>query len=237
MPEMSQSEVDALGGFRLIAQKYGGTPHGILQKIEDLEKDNREYRQEKIPALEAKIPKDNEVVIPKSKADALAEYEALGKPSEIKAKLESGENASVELKGLQLRTAAAKYAEAAGLAAEAVDTLIAIPALQGATFEVKAGKTKNDKGEEVDAQIAYVTLPGEGQSAIPHTEAIEKVPALKGLRPAAPVKDQQPPRSFVPQGGQQQEVKDEKPSTYVEQAIANNRKAASAPNPLRPSKT
>lgn len=201
MPDIAQSEVDALGGFKLIAQRFGGSPQGILDKIEKLEGDNRTQREE-IRDLKTKLPADGSVVVEKAKADALAEYEALGSPAELKKKLESGTTAAVELAQVQLRTSATAFAKVAGLAPEAVDTLVAIPALQGAKFEVRKGKVKNKAGQDVDGEIGYITLAGDNQKASTLTDMLETVPALKGLaRSSASGTPGESGREWTEQGG------------------------------------
>lgn len=222
MPEMPQSEIDALGGFRLIASEYGGSPSSILKKIRDLEEDNRKYRQEEKPALEALIPKPDQAVVPKTEAELLAAYKALGTPDEVKTKIETGEQSTKALSGVQLRESAAKLAKAAGLADEAVDTLIAIPALQGAKFEVRKGKVKDAKGNEVEKDIPYLTLPGENQTAMKFEDAKEKVPALKGLAVAAPPRQDNRGQSFVVQtNGGTEPTKDIFAQIREEQAAKN----------------
>lgn len=195
MPEISDAELR-----QFIRYQNLGTPEEVSKKIHDLEVDNRKYRQEEKPALEARLPKDDEVIIKKADADLLPKFKELGDPKEIKAKLTEGEEAKGKLTQVQLREAATKFARAAGLADESVDTLMAIPALQGATFEVRKGKVKNEKGVEVDADIAYVTLPGENQKEMTFVEARDQVTALKGLATAAPVQQKPAGANYVPQG-------------------------------------
>lgn len=230
MPEMPQSEIDALGGFRFLASKYGGTPQSIEKKITDLEQDNREQRVE-INTLKEQLPKADHVVVPKAEIDKLAEYEAIGKPAEIKTKLETGQQTEQELRDIQTRTAAEKFAKAAGLADEAVDTLVAIPTLKNAKFEVRKGKVKNDKGAEVDGDVAYITLEGEGKTAMSFEKAVEAVPALKGLARAT---GGTPPTGvlYVPQGGDGKGGNEK--STVVDEEIKRIRARAEAPNALRP---
>lgn len=79
----------------------------LRKKIDTLESDNvnlREKRRElekTVQSLEGKVPADGTVVLPKADADALAAYQELGKPDELKTQLETG------------RTAAQKAAELA----------------------------------------------------------------------------------------------------------------------------
>lgn len=185
MPDLPQSEIDALGAFRFLANKYGGSPQSIEKKISDLEEDNRKYRQEVIPPLEEKakkVPADGAVILTGDAAKEYTELTALGKLTEIQDKLKKGEEAQNKLAERNLRDSASRFAKAAGLADEAVDTLVAIPALQGATFAVKKGKVKDAKGQEVDGEIAYLTLPGDDAKELKFEDAKEQVPALKGLR-------------------------------------------------------
>jgi hypothetical protein len=200
MPEMPQSEIDALGGFRFLANQYGGSPQSVLKKIQDLEEDNRKQR-EQIKAITEAQPKDGQVVVTKEDQDELAAFRALGKPADIKKTLEAGENATKELSTLKLRESAAKFAKASGLHEETVDTLIAIPQLANATFEVRKGKVKNKSGVEVDGEIGYIKLAGNDEKAMTLTDLQEKVPAVKGLRLAESGTQPTGGQNFVPQGG------------------------------------
>lgn len=227
MPEISDAELRQFVRYQNL-----GTPEEIQKRITDLEKDNHKYRQEEKPALEAKIPKEGEVVVPKADADLIPAIKELGKPEEIKAKIEEGEQARNKLADVERRSAASKFAKAAGLADEAVDTLVAIPALQGASFEIRKGKVKDAKGQEVEADVAYVTMPGENQKPLTFTEAQEQVPALKGLRTAEPTTSR--PATgvpFVPQSG----GGDNKPGNRFDR-IREERAAAKKPAVEAPKK-
>src|SRR5699024_10287888 len=92
-----------------------GTPQEIAKKIGDLEADNHKYRREEKPALEAKLPKDGEVVVPKAKADALASYEALGDPDEVKGKLEKLPTLEADLAKRDRETAREEAAKTLGI--------------------------------------------------------------------------------------------------------------------------
>lgn len=201
MPDIAQSEIDQLGGFKLIAGQYGGTAQGIQNKIRELEDDNRDLRQKNKALVDAQ-PKDGQVIISKEDQDELVAFRALGKPADVKKLLGEGETAAKELSTVKLRESAAKFAKAAGLHEETVDTLIAIPQLANATFETKKGKVKNKANLEVDGEIAYITLAGNGEKPMTLQELQEKVPAVKGLRMAeAGTQQTQGGQSFVPQGG------------------------------------
>lgn len=205
MPDMSQADFDALGAFRMIAQQYGGTPQSIVTKINELTEDNRKYRQEEKPALEAKLPKADEVVVPKADAELLPKYKELGDPKTIKETIEAGTKAQGELALNTLRTSAAAFAKAAGLSEDSVETMIAIPALKDAKFEVRKGKIKDANGRETEGQIAYITLAGDNQKAMQFADAEKEVPALKGLARAGVVTTtQKQERMFVQQSNGQQ---------------------------------
>jgi hypothetical protein len=194
MPEISDADYRLFTRYTII-----GTPDEILKKREDLEKDNREQRDQ-LRATEGKVLKDGEVAVPKAKADLLPLYEELGQPKELKTQLDVGKTAVHKLTMAEQRTAASKFAKAAGLADESVETLIELPALSGATFEVRKGKVKNATGQEVDGDIAYLTLTGDGQKAMTFTDALDKIPLLKGLRMQGPGGTPTPGVPFVVQG-------------------------------------
>lgn len=195
MPDITDSELR-----QFVRYQGFGTPDEVQKKISELEKDNKESR-DKVKNLTEKLPKDDQVVVAKEDAELLPKFKELGKPDDLKAKIDEGEKAKTKLADVERKTSASQFAKVAGLADEAVDTLIAIPALEGATLEVKKSKVKNDKGVEVEQEVGYITLAGENQKALSFTEAQEQVPALKGLRTASPTEDKSEPRKFVQQNG------------------------------------
>lgn len=67
---------------------------------------------------------------------------------------------------------------------ETVATLLDMRSLEGAVFEVKTEKV-DDKGKQVDGQVPYVTLAGEGQKPQKLAEFAAASPQLKGLRTEA----------------------------------------------------
>lgn len=188
MPEISEAEYRQYLSYQRL-----GTPQEIEQKRENLERDNKQQRDE-IRDMRDKQPKEGQILVTQADVDELAKYKELGTPEDLTERLERAETAERELSTVRVRTAAQTFAQAAGLAPEAVDTLIAIPALQGAKFEVR--EAKNDEGKET--QVAYITLDGENQKAMKYEDAIERIPALKGLRTAT----EESPRGtdFVPRG-------------------------------------
>lgn len=183
MPEITDAELR-----QFVAYQNLGTPSEVSKKISDLEKDNRDQR-EQLRATKEKLPKDDQVVLPKAEAEALTAYKALGEASEVKTRLEKAQEDAQRLRDVELRDAVKTFVAAAGIAEEAIDTLMAIPQLKDAKFEVRTKKEKNDKGVEVEVQTPYITLAGEGEKAMSFTDAQGKVSALKGLRPATQQKD------------------------------------------------
>lgn len=175
MPEISDSE------FRMFAEYQTlGTPNEVRKKVNDLEKDNRDQREE-INTLKSKQLKENEVALPKAEAERLEQYKALGKPDEVKQKVEAGNQAQDRLQGYERKEAARPFVKAAGLADETVDTLVAIPALAQAAFEVR-----DEKVDGKDQKVAYLVFAGADgkQEALSFTKAVEKYPLLNGLKRA-----------------------------------------------------
>lgn len=199
MPEMSNDDIVTLQRYRAF-----GTVDDVQKKINGLEKDNADQRTE-IAGWKAKAPKDDEIVVKKADADELGEWRKLGKkPSEVKGTLEKGLKAQEDLVVRDQRDAALKFVKAVGLAEESVDTIIAIPQLKDAKFEVRKGKVKNPRTNlEEDGDVGYVTLAGDNQKAMNFTDAQEQVAALKGLKPAGPqAPATKPTTTFVQQGSQ-----------------------------------
>ena len=191
--EITQSEHNQFLQFQAL-----GTPGEVRKKLDDLLTDNGKQRDE-IRDLKLLVPKDGEVVVKKADADLLTAYRELGEPKEIKGKLEKGEQAAVDAHAMKQRIAATAFAKAAGLAEESVETLVAIPALLEAKFEVKKGKVKDAKGVEVDGELGYITLGTKDAKPMTFVEAQDAVPALKGLRVAT--KDTKPTgQPILPQG-------------------------------------
>lgn len=222
MPEMSNEDISTLQRFRAF-----GTPDQVQKKIGDLETDVHGQREE-IRGLKEKQPKADEVIVKKTDADLLPKYVELGKPDEIKGKLTAGEQAAVDLAVKNNKESAAKFIKAVGLAEDTVETLIALPALQGAVFEVKKGKIKDKAGKEVDGDVGYITLAGEKQKAMSFDEAKEQIVALKGLRSADPNQPAGVP--FVKQGSEGAPVG----NTLLENALKKNKEEATAGNAIRP---
>lgn len=204
MPEISDSEFREFSQYKAL----GGVGE-IQKKISDLESDNHKYREER---RQLKEEQEGKVLVPEEDAKLLTQYRELGELKELSTRLEEGANAGQRLKELQSRSAALDFARAVGLAEESVDTMIAIPGLNNASYEVKTKKVKNEKGEEVEQTVGYIKLP-DSDKAMSFSDAQEAVPALRGLRLAEPEKSQGPQRQrFIQQKGQ--EGGDDKNSLY-----------------------
>lgn len=176
MPEISDAELRQYVHYQNL-----GTPAEVQKKIDSLETDNKSQRDEIRRLKEAQV-QDGHIVVPEDDAKLLAEYKELGKPKEIKDKIAAGEEAQGKLTLLSRKDAARNFVKVAGLAEDAIETLVAIPALAGAELEVREVKAKDSDEKEL---VPYIKLPNEDK-AMTFAEAQEKVPALKGLRPAEP---------------------------------------------------
>jgi hypothetical protein len=170
MPEITDSELRMFVRYQNM-----GTPEEIQRKINDLVNDNGSQR-DMIRGLQEKIPAEGHVVLPKEEADMLPKYKELGEPKDLKAQITKGDEAVTRLSQIERKLAATSFAKAVNLAEESIDTLLAIPALENAVFEVKKAK---------DGDKAVITLDNK---SFTFDEAKEEIPALKGLRSAEPGK-------------------------------------------------
>lgn len=204
MPEISQAELNMFHRYQAI-----GTVDEINKKVKDLETDNQSQRQQ-ITDLKKSVPSVDQTVVSKEDGTLVVEYKALGTPKQIQARFKAGDEALEKAKLADQRVAATAFAKATGLVDDSVETLIVLPQLKEAKFEVKKGKIKNEQGVEIDGDIGYITLAGDGQKALTFSEAREQVPALKGLSFASGTTEPQR-TSFVPQGGEKS-----KPGTIYE---------------------
>ena len=178
MPEISDGEYRLFVRYQML-----GSPDEIGTKINDLETDNRKQRDE-IRDLKEKELGDGQVAISSDDHKALEKYRALGTPKEVEGKLEAGTDATTRLAGLERKQEASAFVRAAGLAGETVDTLVALPELQGVSFVVEDGKDDSDK----DVKIPKLSIKGENDSVevLDMKAALERFPSLKGLRMATP---------------------------------------------------
>lgn len=197
MPEISESEYRELTQYKAL-----GSPSEVGKKITDLEADNHRYREERRRLKEEQAGK---VLVEEKELNKLRSFAELGELDEVKTRLQEGAQAREELKAVQARSAALQFAKAVGLADESVETMVAIPGLKDASFEVRTRKQKNEKGEEVEVQVGYVKLP-DSEKAMSFEDAKEVVPALRGLRVAEPEQGSGGSRTqFIRQSGNEGE--------------------------------
>lgn len=214
MPEISDAQYREYVEYQTL-----GTPGEIRKKRTDLESDNFNQREE-IRQLKEDRPAEGSVLLSPEDGQTHEEYKKLGTPSEIATRLEAGQQALKSLNQRDTRDSVVSFAKAAGLADAAVDTLIAIPTLENAKFEVRKQKQTDDKGKETEVEVPYVTLAGEGQKAMKFTDAEAQIPAMKGLLRATGGDHKPTGTEFVQQSPQS----DEKPASKYE-AIRNEEAA------------
>ena len=197
MPDISDAE------YRSYVEYQGlGTPTEIRRKRSDLENDNRDQREE-IRTIKTQVPEEGQVLLSKEDGVNFTAYKELGEPATVKTRLDEGDAARTEMSNASLRTEVTAFAGQAGLANEAIDVLVSLPALKGAKYELRTKTSKNDAGAETKVITPYVTLAGEGEKAMSFEDAQEKVPALKGLRVAdeeKTVEEDGTPTSYLQQG-------------------------------------
>lgn len=225
MPEITDAEFRQFVRYQSL-----GTPEELEKlpkKVSDLEADNKGYR-DTIRDLKEKLPAEGMVAVPKEQAEALAKYEALGKPDEIEAAVKERETLKADLAMRERRDAIGAAVKALGWPEDVIATIEDMKSLDGAKFEVR---TETVDGEEV--QVPYVTLPGEDASPQKLVEFAASAPQLKGLKTEAPKAEQSTP-SFPPQPKSGDKPK---PSDPVAAHIQRMEEAAKArTNPLLPQK-
>lgn len=187
-------------GVKISDREYGelaqyrnlGSVSEVQSKINKLERDNAKQRDE-IRDRDEKLkllPAEGAVVLVGDDAKAWPEYQALGKPAEVKAKLAEGDALKVKDEARTKSDAQKAAAEAAGFDA---DVLAGLRGAEALTYEVRTEKVLNEKGERVDAKVAYATPAGEGAKAARLDDEFVKatwgerfVPVLKKQDSSAP---------------------------------------------------
>jgi hypothetical protein len=238
MPEVAFTERDVadLYAYRAI----GSTPAEITKKIAGLETDNQKER-EKVRDLTEKakgVPADGAVVLTGDEAAEHEAIKALGIKAADVAKL-TGKVTDLEAKDAE-RTRKDAFTDAVKALKwpeDTVATLLDMNSLNGATVELKTEKVTDKDGKQVDEQVPYVTLAGEGQKPQKFAEFATASPQLKGIRMDGGngngtgdtfrgVPDQRGLGGGLPpvSGG-------------VDALIAANQAAAKAGNPVAPAKT
>lgn len=231
MPEISDAEQRQFVRYQML-----GTPEEVEKKINDLERDNRQYRQEKIPELEKKIPGEGAVVLTGDEAKAypaLKELTSFGTAAEIKAKLDQGETNSAELADLKRKESVRLAATAAGYKDS---VLLKLPGAEKLKFETKQ-ETVNEDGKTKQVDVAYVTGSGEGATPQKLTEYAEK--EWSDFLPSLKLSDEERKESKRPSFPETRENGDRSTDTKggIDDQIQKNSERASAGNALRPAKT
>ncbi len=172
--------VDPNEGFKALLAKYNNDALVVAGKLHE---ENYKLRQ-KNAAMKATVPDEGAVVLKGDDAKDWQKYREFGKPSEVKASLESGRSATTKLEGIG-------RAESYRKAARTLD-------LNEAVFILAAEKDGlvvefvEDKGED-NKVVATAVVKGEGDSTTPLDEYVDKHwsdirPALGGEKKVA--KDQ-----------------------------------------------
>ncbi len=232
MPEISDSEFRSFIRFQAL-----GTPEEVEKKVRDLETDNKKQRDELRERDEKlkSLPPEGAVVLVGDEAKAypaVKELVTLGKPEEIKAKLENGEKAVGRVAELERQQAVQSAAAAAGYKASVLEKL---PGSDKLRFEVKEETVKDAQGKDTKVNVAYVTSSEEGatpKKLAEHAEAAwgDFLPSLK--QAAASTEPVRKVAGQVETGAAAEPAKGS-----VDDAIKQNHARATAPNPLRPAKT
>ncbi len=168
-------------------------------------------------ALKAKVPADGSAVLPEADAKALEAYRALGKPDELKAALDEKATLAERVKKTDREALRRKVAEAEKADP---DALAFLPGVDALAFEVEpvdgkpAGFVKAGDKRTRLREYVKTTYPKLEPTLFPAERQ-----ALSGGTPMIPMSS----------GGQAPKGTD-----YVAQALARNRAAADAPNPLKP---
>lgn len=214
------------------------TPTDAARKVADLEKDNQKER-DKVRDLTEKVklmPADGAVVLTGDDAAAWPKYQALGKVEDLEklsgrvVELEKSVADSTRKDSFAAAVKALKWPD------ETVATLLDMNSLNGAVVEVKTEKATGKDGKAVDEAVPYVTLAGEGEKPQKFAEFAANAPQLKGIKMAAD--------GGAGTSGNGIAAPEMRGSTTgsgpaavtggVDDLLAANQKAATAPNPLRP---
>lgn len=139
---------------RLLEEKASGDANKLARKLLNLnlgaKEENDALKTEvadlkaKLTVAESKSPPADHVTLPKSDADALATYRALGKPEEIRTALDRLPTLEGQIKARARKDQLADVAKAAGLDPDVFATLVP----EGMTFE--PAKVRDERGREVE---------------------------------------------------------------------------------------
>jgi hypothetical protein len=127
--------------------------------------------------LKKKVPADGAIVITKADHDRYEAYKALGKPDELKTKIESADALTTENANLK-RAASFQHLREAGYDPDAVKDFDDLEGKEIEAYSVKDEKDSDGK----DAKVAYVTVGGKERPLAEYAKEKRPklVPALRG---------------------------------------------------------
>lgn len=103
-----------------VLQQYGGDAIRMADRVAELERENYRYREQKrdlaaeVQALKGKQVPDGAVVLTGDDAQAWQAFSTLGKPDEVKTRLEERDSLAAEVAGVKRDQTLREVAEAAG---------------------------------------------------------------------------------------------------------------------------
>jgi len=166
-----------------------GTPDEvakILAENASLKSENADRRQ-KLKDAEAELakakPPEGAVLLAGDDAKKHAAFVALGMEPDALCKLKEERDTLAAKDATRTRQDAfASAVRALKWPEDTVATLLDMNSLNGATVEMKTEKVTGKDGKQVDEQVPYVTLAGEGQKQQKFAEFAAAAPQLKGIR-------------------------------------------------------
>lgn len=197
---------------------------GDRQAVAELLKDNFKQRDEirgylaQIDEVKSKVPAEGTMVLTAEQAKDWTAYQELGKPEDLKAKVEKVSTLEADLAKRDREAAIASAAEAAGYKAS---VLAKLPGTEALKFELRE--------EEVDGEkkkIAYVTGSGDGATPQKLSDYAERewadfVPALTAEAAASTPATAGSGTPFRGQSGQAKPPKGTQPKQVVENRLKN----------------
>lgn len=157
MPEISEQDYRTFLRLQDVAAKYDG-PDGLRKKIETLETDNAGYRS-KVKELEGKQVPEGAVVLTGEEATAYPTLKELGKPEEIKGKLEKLPTLEAEIARRDREAARDAAARALGIEGNDLRPFAGSDAL---SYETREEEVELQGGKREKRPVPYVK-DGEGK--------------------------------------------------------------------------
>lgn len=234
----SQNELTAQL-LRLIEKRGGGESGAqavALKLLDDNEKarDGRRKFKERAEAAEAKIPKEGEVVLSKEDAASFELYKALGKPDEVKKKIEDGTTAATTLSERDRQSAIAEAATLAQIPNAKLLAKLADPKKENFIVElrdeIREGKSvKVPFARKNEDKAAFMPLMDFAKK-----ELVDYMPALLAKGEGGNGASSQPVTTPFPDQtttGTAPVAGEAKVKQFIED---RNKGAAARPNPLNP---